>query len=482
MAILTRQPFAPVDGTRLQSLASVKNRQNAISASPIKRKASEVEDVANSENIAPVSFSPKRSKGVDFWDGLSKGFTKSPAFTLTKAAYSPVVKDVLSSPPSRLSSAPRPRDILQPKSPAARLIKAKSTAPSPLTAPAGRSPTRASKRMGILSRRRISRPDPPSFSLGAASVPFSLDAALKGTIPSYSGSLRRSAKSSSRKASSTSSSSSGSSGSNASAPGDFFIPTPDTKSSWCFNIHEDTPEQEMTNLLQHGTHTLDISSDEESESRAKRDRAEGRDKENIPPPEDVSQTSTARGVGGSSSRSSSEVGRVEVDEDVLLLKGRGPLAEMNVADFYAEGCDSSSVFIVPGDEEDPEAVVVGEAAETAADIPQQAKPLPPLPADGEEEQQWFAAAAAADGMLSEELHAPQVSLDDVEGVDVDDIMGGHDRSALEEAAAAGLGPIEGAGESFELWESNSSKDEGDAPSSPAPLPADDYQSASVVVF
>ncbi|KAK4097558.1 hypothetical protein N658DRAFT_393295, partial [Parathielavia hyrcaniae] len=465
MATLTRQPFAPVDGARLKSLASVKNRQNAIatSTSPIKRKASEVEEVDNSENIAPVLFS-KRSKGVDLWGDLSTGFTKSPAFTLTKAASSPVVKDVLCmSPTSRLPSAPRPRDILQPKSPAARLIKAKSTAPSPLPAPAGRSPTRASKRMGILSRRRISRPDPPSFGLGAAGVPFSLDAALKGTIPSYSGSLRRSAKNSRR----INSISNSNSNSNASAPLDFFLPTPDTKSSWSFDIHEDTPEQEMTNLLQHGTHTLDISSDEESESRAKRDRAEGRDKENIPPPEDVSQTSTARGSGAASSSSAARAGP-EIDEDVLLLKGRGPLAEMNVTDFYAEGCDSSSVFIVPVDEEDPEAVVA--VVEEVAEL------LPPLPADGEEERQWLADAAAAadDDRMSEEeeLHVPQVSLDDVESVDVDDVMGGHDRSTLVEdaaGAAAGLGPIDGAGESFELWESNSSKDEGDAPPSPAPL-------------
>jgi hypothetical protein len=424
-----------------------------------------VDDVDNSENIAPVLFS-KRSKGVDLWNDLGKSFTKPPAFTLTKAVSSPAVKDVLSSPPSRLSSVPRPRSILQPKSPAARL-KVKSAAPSPLTAPAGRSPTRASKRMGILSRRRTQRPDPPSFSLGA-SVPFSLDAALKGTIPSYSGSLRSTKSSKSSKTTTSSSSSN--------APLDFFIPTPDMKSSWCFDIHEDTPEQEMTNLLQHGTCTLDISSDEESESRAKRDRAEGRDKENIPPPEDVSQTSAARGGSSSSRPSASDA--ADIDEDVLLLKGRGPLAEMNVTDFYAEGCDSTSVFIVPGDEEDPEAVVdenPAVAAAAAAEFAQfdQAE-LPPLPADGEEEQQWF--AAAGDDVA--ELHAPpQVSLEDVEGVDVDDIMGGNDRP-LE---AAGLGPIEGAGESFELWESNSSKDEGDAPPSPAPL-VDDQQAGSVAIF
>lgn len=412
-----------------------------------------MEDGGNSENIAPVLFS-KRSKGADLWNDLHKGFTKPPAFALTKAVSSSAFKDVLSSPPSTLSSA-RPRSILQPKSPAARL-KAKAAVPSPLTAPAGRSPTRASKRMGILSRRRTQRPEPPSFSLGGASVPFSLDAALKGTIPSYSGSMRRSSKTS--RSSTTAPSA---------AALDFFFPTSDRESAWTFEIHEDTPEQEMTNLLQHGTCTLDISSDEESESRAKRDRAEGRDKENIPPPEDVSQTSSARGA----SRTAGDA--VDIDEDVLLLKGRGPLAEMNVTDFYAEGCDSTSVFIVPGDEEDPEAVVEGEA-EVAQFVDSDA--LPPLPVDDDHEEgdgqqhQWYAEDDAP------ELHPPQVSLDDVERVDVDDIMGGNDHAAAE---AAGLGPIEGASESFELWESNSAKDEGDAPPSPAPLADDEGPQAEL---
>ncbi|KAL2159048.1 hypothetical protein VTH06DRAFT_2807 [Thermothelomyces fergusii] len=443
MATVSRQPFAPVDEARLKSLSSIKNRQNAIASSPNKRKASEVEDADNSENIAPVQF-PKRSKAADFWGDLSKNFSKPAAFTLTKGVSSPVTKDALSSPVSRPSPAPRPRTVLQPKSPSSK-PKAQSAAPSPLTAPAGRSPTRAGKRMGILSRRRAQRPDPPAFSQKAA-VPFSLDAALRGTIPSYSGSLRQSKLKSRASAVSSSSSSN--------AAQDFFIPTPDLASSWCFDIHEDTPEQEMTNLLQHSTCTLDISSDEESERRANRDRAEGRDKENIPPPEDVSQTSSAR---GSPLREA-----VEIDEDVLLLKGRGPLAEMNVTDYYAEGCDSSSVFIVPGDEEDPEAVVEGESA-----LDELGQGLAPLPVDGDDERRWF----AEEEDTSERFPrlppppVPQASLDDVEQVDVDDIMGSSDRSLK----ASRLGLIEGASESFELWESHSAKDAESAPTSPAPL-------------
>lgn len=422
-----------------------------------------MDDVDNSENVAPDFFS-KRSKGADFWGDVSKSFTK-PAFTLTKASSpAPALRDVFSSPPSRLSSAPASRNILKPKSPTAQL-KAKTAAaaapaPSPLTAPAGRSPTRPSKRVGILSRRRNQRPDPPAFSLKAG-VPFSLDTALKGTIPGYSGSSRPTK--SRRRATPPSS-----------ATLDFFIPTADQASTWSFDIHEDTPEQELTNLLQHGTCTLDISSDEESESRAKRDRAEGRDKENIPPPEDVSQTSSARG-------GASRANALDIDEDVLLLKGRGPLCEMNVVDFYADGCDSSSVFVIPGDDEDPEAVVAseGHSAQQPHDL------LPPLPEDGDdEEQRWLAeggggAVVVVAGMAATEMLPPppppplsrpaaqvSVSLGDVDGVDVDDIMGGSEQP-LEALSAGGLGPIDGAAESFELWESNSARDEASAPASPA---------------
>ncbi|KXX75600.1 hypothetical protein MMYC01_206567 [Madurella mycetomatis] len=427
MATVCRQPFAPLDGARLQSLTSIKNRQNAISNSPIKRKASEVLDADDFENVDPNVFS-KRSKGVDLDNDLNKGFVKPSAFVLTKAAPPASClpfEDVRRNQSSRLSS-PRPRNILKPKSPAAQLSLKDAASPS-LTAPAGRSPTRGAKRMGILSRRRTQRIDPPSFGLGAT-APFSLDAALKGTIPSYSGSLRTSSRSSSSSISSSSD----------------LLPQSDTKSSWFFDIHEDTPEQEMTNLLQHSTCTLDISSDEESERRASRDRAEGRDKENIPPADDISQTS-ARFV-----RAPADI------DDMVVEKQRGPLAEMNVADYYAEGCDSTSVVIVPGDDEDTETVV--DAAE--------AHPLP------EEEPQ----PPAENGPDSQ---PSRFHLADVEAVSVDAIMGKDDRPAN----AAVLEPIEGTGESFELWESNSAKDECEAPLPAAPLAAEDVpQVVPVVVF
>jgi hypothetical protein len=197
------------------------------------------------------------------------------------------------------------------------------------------------------------------------------------------------------------------------------------KPSWFFDIHEDTPDQEMTNLLQHGTCTLDISSDEESEQKAWRERAEGRNKENIPPVDDVSQTSSA-----SQRATPSRVGEMVVE----MI--RGPLGEMNAADYYPDGCDESTVVIVPGDEDAVAAVAGGETD-------------PPT------------VGPAADAF---ELVPKKTA--EFDFVVVDSLMA---RSGEPAAKAAVLEPMEGTGQSFELWESNSAKDEAEAPPSPTPI-------------
>jgi hypothetical protein len=320
---------------------------------------------------------------------------------------------------------PRPRAFLQPKSPAAKINTALAKS-SPMSAPAGRSPTRGSKRIGILSRRRtagsFARVDPPSFNLGSA-APFSLDAALKGTIPSYSGR------------------------SSSSALPDV-LPEPQMKDSWFFDIHEDTPEQEMTNLLQHGTCTLDISSDEESELKARRDRDEGRNKENMPPVDDVSQTATQ------SARRMADTATAHPD-DMVFEKTRGPLAEMNAADYYPEGCDDSSVVIIPGDEDGEE------PQQPQSIIPADPEPAPPAVPVAEE--QGPALDVAEDFAFAPEI---KVELD----ISIDVLMGKEsDEPALK---AAVLQPIEGTGESFELWESGSAQDDAEPVSPPSPSPCE----------
>lgn len=312
---------------------------------------------------------------------------------------------------------------MQPKSPAAKLNTSIAKA-SPLSAPAGRSPTRG-KRSGILSTRRrtagsYTRVDPPSFNLGletlsssASPAPFSLDAALKGSIPSYA----------------------------AKRTLDDALEETDTKASWYFDIHEDTQEQEMTNMLQHGTCVLDISSDEESERKAKRDSYE--DKENVPPMDDVSQTS----------RRQERAAR----DEMIVEKERVSLGELNRSDFYAEGCNESSVIFIPSDDEEnaeraqhknqlasatkeARAPIVEDFnfAPRLRDLEPTLVPLPDLDAGLESD---------AETEIDVPIHA-----------DIDVLM-----SKVEDTSskAAVLQPMDGTGDSFELWESGSSKGDGD---------------------
>ncbi|KAI0014699.1 hypothetical protein F4780DRAFT_187566 [Xylariomycetidae sp. FL0641] len=398
MASIARQPFAPLDGARLHKLTSLKNTQNAIpTLSPSKRKAPASIDADDFENIDPLYFS-KRPKGVDALPG--KDETKPQTFLFTKSSSTNDLS--LTSKPA--TATPRPRTLLNPKSPAAKLNTSVARSP-PVSAPAGRSPTRG-KRSGILSasRRRntgsFARVDPPIFGLSSnisSPAPFSLDAALKGTIPSYAS---RNDASSKPKSSSSLSLELGN------------LHEPSVKSDWLFDIHEDTPEQEMTNLLQHSTCVLDISSDEESESRRARERAEG--KENVPPADDVSQTARSR----ASAR--------QTADDMVVEKERVALGEMDAKEFYSPDCDENSVFIVPGDDED------GEQAKRKADLQKQAPE-----------------ARDVDALELKPQDLPKSA---------EQLMRKTDEKA---PCAAVLEPMEGTGESFEVWESGSAKDEAE---------------------
>lgn len=163
----------------------------------------------------------------------------------------------------------------------------------------------------------------------------------------------------------------------------------------------------MTNLLQHGTCVLDISSDEESARRSTREREDGRDKENVPPPGDVSQTSSRRVPG-------------DVD-DMIVEKQRTALGEMDAAEFYPEGVDAASVVVVPADEEEAETPIIN----NFQFAPQMSNP------------------SAA-------------SLPDQDDDEIELLMS---KPTDESSSAAVLQPIEGTGESFDLWESESAHDD-----------------------
>lgn len=187
---------------------------------------------------------------------------------------------------------------------AARPSTRKAPAPSSAPAAAGRSPK--SKRRGILSRRRVSAIDPPSGL--SSGLPFSIDAALSGTVSSYKTEPVQT------------------------------ITVPLLEESvpknWMFNIHEDTDDDELNNVMSFTTQTLDIS-DDESRRAEKNDRG----KENIPPSDIPSMFATP------SVASTRPVSR----NDMMTDEPRTPLGSLDAAEFYAEGCDASSNTIVPAE-------------------------------------------------------------------------------------------------------------------------------------
>ena len=266
-------------------------------ASPVKRFAPNDFDDIDSENIDPLAFaSPsKKARGFDFQ--LAKP-AKAPLYHLTPARTPAQYVE-------RAQAAGQKRkaedDTATPSNDAHANKRAQ-----PSSAPAGRSPK--SKKAGILSRRRMTaspftRINPPTSSTADtnAGLPFSIDAALAGTVPAYK--TKSKSKSSHRK-------------------------------GWQFEIHEDTPEDEMANLMEHSTCTLDIS-DDESRAVSKEDRD---NKENIPP------------VEGAAGRLSTQISATR--RDMMTDEPRTPLGDLDAQDFFAEGCDSSSVFIV-----DPEEII-----------------------------------------------------------------------------------------------------------------------------
>ncbi|KFZ11095.1 hypothetical protein V502_07749 [Pseudogymnoascus sp. VKM F-4520 (FW-2644)] len=366
-----RQPFAPLNSSRLQTLTSLKNRQNALPqslASSTKRKAASYDDDIDAENIDPT-LSTKRSKGSE------SSTSKPSAFILTK------------SPLEFTPASPTTRTTLTPKSPA----RIHTSSHPALSTPAGRSPTR--KRIGLLNRCKtasagFTRVDPPNFSSSSSSssLPFSLATALSSTTPLSRPTLPPLAR-------------------------------PSYKPSWEFAIHEDTQEETLTNLMEHSTYTLDISSDEES---ATRPRDEGRGKENVPPTEDEGvapqpQQVSAQGVEGKTrlGRRRREESEIEVDRQVL--------GEVPIGDLYAE--EAAGEVIVPADD----VVELGPSPLSAPEF-EFSSSAPLEETVVEEKREEVDVVAAAEELMTEVL-APQ--------------------------SAALLQPMEKAEEGWSVWESGS---------------------------
>ncbi|KAL4915643.1 hypothetical protein BDW62DRAFT_120701 [Aspergillus aurantiobrunneus] len=217
-----RQPFAPLDASRMRSLLRTKmNAQNKQNGAVLSAKRQPLGE-SDSENIDPTACkSTKRKRAADDDDHVP---VKSPMKPMksSRMAFSILESDPI--PPSTPTKAPQ------------------STPKSAPLKPAGRSPQmKASK--PFARRATVSKNRPESARKGV-SRPFSIAAALSnGKTKSQ--------------------------------------PAPATKmpASWSFEIYVDSEQEEMTNMMQHSTCVLDISDDEGGQQL----KSDHRGKENIPP-------------------------------------------------------------------------------------------------------------------------------------------------------------------------------------------------------
>lgn len=202
------------------------------------------------------------------------------------------------------------------------------------------------KRIHAISKRRASaspfrRVDPPSFSQGA--LPFSIDAALSGTISNYT---PKSAVKSTAIATPTP------------APQQASTLDEAMPKGWFFDIHEDTPEQESANLMEHSASVLDISSDDDAETKARNDELL-RGKENIPPPDFAHRQPRTASAGAIDAGEETEIEepvkrpRLRKITQDAMDEDRRPLGDLPPSEFYGKGCHASSYITVEAGMERP---------------------------------------------------------------------------------------------------------------------------------
>lgn len=369
-------------------------------ASALKRHAPEEFDDVDSENIDPLIFSSSSKKVRGFESDMIKS-SQTPLFALTPAKPSQYVQRAQAAGQKRKAEDPdiTPNNAVQ---------SSKRVQPSSAPAPAGRSPVK-SKKAGILSRRRMTtspftRINPPTFSSTEPStgLPFSIDAALAGTVPAYKSKSK--SKSTHRK-------------------------------SWQFDIHEDTPGDEMANLMEHSTCTLDIS-DDETRAAAKIDKD---NKENIPPVDGPTAVAFFTQV------TSTEV--TATRRDMMTDEPRSPLGDLDAKDFYAAGCDATSFILVTaedaadgGDGGDEKAAAVPIDLEPCSQTHHGANAL----TDAREEwkdviaQMATKAAAVIDSELSPLHDLAQKEPLDIQIWESESAKGGEDADVQEPAVADGV--------------------------------------------
>jgi hypothetical protein len=123
--------------------------------------------------------------------------------------------------------------------------------------------------------------------------------------------------------------------------------------SWFFDIHEDTPEQEAANLMEHSAAILDISTDDDCDTKKRNEELE-RGKENIPPPDFMPMQQSARARVPADAMETNELATKEhvtlprlrkISQDAMD-EDRSPLKDLPASEFYGEGLDTTSYVTV----------------------------------------------------------------------------------------------------------------------------------------
>ncbi|KAG2412911.1 hypothetical protein HFD88_010469 [Aspergillus terreus] len=300
MTPTTRQPFANLDAPRIRSIMrskmNLKNQRDGLL--PSKRQPLSVMDA---ENIDPVTrLAAKRKRGCDE-DADDTDSLKAHGPTKPIKASRMALTTVAANPPPRKSTTTTIPTT--PRKPLQTATTAPCKSPAPIK-PMGRSPQPVRP---FPRRSTIAKPASTPASRRTVKRPFSIATALSGGKPKAPASAKA------------------------------------TPASWAFDIHVDSEQDELTNLMQHSTCVLDISDDERKADDA------GRGKENIPPAE-LGLALAAR----------SEVPAPVPRKEKMLDEPRAPLGELNTSDYYPDGCHAFSYEVVYEDEGDEENVPVAE--------------------------------------------------------------------------------------------------------------------------
>lgn len=268
-----------------------------------RQREPEIFEDDDGENVDPAAFSsptkkPRSSSHVYAKPArpamLASPARSNAALTASPAASMPSIRKALSSP-NTAKSTPISHSRGSPKN----------------------------KRLHAVAKRRASsspfrRVDPPSFSQGA--LPFSIDAALSGTLSTYTPKPATA------------------------APPPASTLADSMPASWFFAIHEDTPEQEAANLMEHSASVLDISSDDDAHTKARTVDAL-RGKENIPPLDFVRPRPADDETDVEDAPKHARRARRALD---AMDEDRRPLGDLPPSEFYADGCDAGSFVTVDG--------------------------------------------------------------------------------------------------------------------------------------